>query len=153
MKTKTIRQTISFKASPTEVYEMIMDSEKHRSLSGEKALISRKVGGRFSAWGPHISGFNLALKPGKLIVQAWRARDWWPDHYSVVTFDIQKVKRGSKLKFTQIGVPPHRYAGHYNGWIEAYWNPMKNIFAERTKKVDRKDYVKGAKERILSGRF
>jgi hypothetical protein len=54
---------------------------------------------------------------------------WWPDHYSIVIFDITKVKGGSKLKFTQIGIPPHRYSGHYRGWIETYWTPMKEIFA------------------------
>jgi activator of HSP90 ATPase len=129
MTTKTIRQTITFKASPREVYDMIMDSSKHESLSGEMARISKKVGGAFVAWNGHISGINLVLKPGEKIVQAWRATGWWEDHYSIAIFDIQKVPTGTKLKFTQIGVPPHRYSGHYRGWIEAYWTPMKEVFA------------------------
>ena len=129
MKTKTIQQTVTFKASPKQVYEMIMDSKRHSALSGEKAKISRKVGGQFTAWGSHISGFNLALKPAEKIVQAWRATGWWPDHYSIAIFDIKKVPGGSKLKFIQIGIPPHRYSGHYRGWIEAYWTPMKEVFA------------------------
>ena len=61
--TTTIRQTVTFSAPPLEVYEMIMDSGKHASLSGETAVISREVGGAFTAWGDHISGFNLALRP------------------------------------------------------------------------------------------
>jgi activator of HSP90 ATPase len=129
MKTKTLQQTVSFKASPMEVYEMIMDSRKHSSLSGEPAKISRKVGGKFTAWGSHLSGFNLVLKPGEKIVQAWRATGWWPGHYSIAIFDLKKVKSGTKLNFTQIGIPPHRYSGHYRGWIETYWTPMKEIFA------------------------
>jgi hypothetical protein len=36
------------------------------------------------------------------------------------------------LRFTQIGIPPHRYSGHYRGWIEAYWTPMKEVFANGT---------------------
>lgn len=128
MKTKTIRQTVTFKATPMEVYNMLMDSKKHQSLSGEKANISKKVGGRFTAWGSHISGVNLVLKPGEKIVQAWRATGWWPDHYSIAIFDLRKVKGGAKLQFTQIGVPPNRYSGHYRGWIETYWTPMKEIF-------------------------
>ena len=80
MKTKTLQQTVTFKASPHQVYDMLMDSKKHRALSGQPAKISRKVGGKFTAWGSHISGFNLALKPGQKIVQAWRATGWWPDH-------------------------------------------------------------------------
>jgi activator of HSP90 ATPase len=127
MKTKTLEQTATFKASPTAVYEMLMDSQKHTSLSGMKAQISRKTGGAFSAWGGHLTGFNLALKPGEKIVQAWRATGWWPDHYSVAIFDIQKTQSGSKLKFIQIGIPPDRYSGHYRGWIETYWTPMKEL--------------------------
>jgi hypothetical protein len=49
-----------------------MVSKKHQSLSGEKAKISQRVGGKFTAWGSHLSGINLVLKPGKKIVQAWR---------------------------------------------------------------------------------
>lgn len=129
MKTKTIRQTVRFKASPREVYELLMDSKKHQALSGEKAIISTKVAGKFRAWNGHITGFNLVLKPGAKIVQAWRATGWWPDHYSIAVFDIQKTKDGSLLRFTQIGIPPHRYSGHYRGWIEAYWTPMKEVLA------------------------
>lgn len=128
MKTKTIRQTVTFKATPMEVYNMIMDTKKHQSLSGEKAIISTKVGGLFTAWDSHITGINLVLKPGEKIVQAWRATGWWPDYYSIAIFDIRKIAEGAKLVFTQIGVPPNRYSGHYRGWIETYWTPMKEIF-------------------------
>jgi len=149
MNTKTLRQTVNFSASPGKVYEMLMDSKKHQSLSGEKASISRKPGGRFTAWSGHITGYHLALQPGRKIVQAWRATGWWPDHYSIAIFDIQKTQRGSKLQFTQIGVPPHRYSGHYRGWIETYWTPMKEIFAsgkisDKTRariKVDREQRI------------
>jgi activator of HSP90 ATPase len=153
MKTKTLKQTVTFKASPHEVYEMLMNSRKHQSLSGEPAKISRRVGGKFTAWGSHISGFNLALEPDRKIVQAWRATGWWPDHYSIAIYDIVKVGGDAKLKFTQIGIPPNRYSGHYRGWIEAYWTPMKEIFAtgsisERTKqriKIDREQRIKTGK--------
>jgi activator of HSP90 ATPase len=106
---------------------MLMDSKKHTSLSGEKAEISRKPGGKFTAWNGHITGFNLVVKPGKKIVQAWRATGWWPDHFSLAIFDLKGVRHGTKLEFTQIGIPPARYSGHYRGWIEAYWTPMKEI--------------------------
>jgi activator of HSP90 ATPase len=154
MKTKTIRQTVTFQATPTEVYQMLMDSRKHQSLSGEKANISKRVGGRFTAWGSHITGINLVLKPGEKIVQAWRATGWRLDHYSIAIFDLRKAKAGTKLEFTQIGVPPNRYSGHYRGWIETYWTPMKEIFAkgaisERTRARIRADKT----QRIPRGQF
>ena len=154
MKTKTIQQTVRFNASPQQVYELLMNSQKHQALSGEKASVSRKVPGKFMAWNGHITGFNLALNPGKKIVQAWRATGWWPEHYSIAIFDIEKVKGGSVLRFTQIGVPPHRYSGHYRGWIEAYWTPMKEILtsgkiSEKTRERVRAD----RQQRIASQRF
>jgi activator of HSP90 ATPase len=154
MKTKTIHQTVTFKAPPINVYEVLMDSKKHQSLSGEKARISTKVGGSFTAWGSHISGINLVLKPGKKIVQAWRATGWWPDHYSIAIFDIEKTAGGSKLTFTQIGVPPNRYSGHYRGWIETYWTPMKEIFATGTISEETRQRVRIDKtQRIQRGQF
>jgi uncharacterized protein YndB with AHSA1/START domain len=154
MKTKTLHQTVTFSASPRQVYEMLMNSKKHRSLSGEPAKISRKVGGKFTAWGSHISGINLALKPGQKIVQAWRATGWWPDHYSIAIFEIAKARGGSKLKFTQIGIPPNRYSGHYRGWIETYWTPMKEIFTSGAISRETRAKVKVDREqRIKTGRF
>ena len=35
--TKTIEQTVEFSASPHEVYEALMDSEKHSAFTGAKA--------------------------------------------------------------------------------------------------------------------
>jgi activator of HSP90 ATPase len=137
-----------------EVYEMIMDSKKHQSLSGERANISKKVGGKFTAWDMHISGFNLVLKPGEKIVQAWRATGWWPDHYSIAIFDIKRVPKGTKLQFTQLGIPPNRYSGHYRGWIETYWTPMKEIFANGEISDKTRARVKANREhRIDAQRF
>ena len=154
MRTKTLRQTVTFKASPRAVYDMLMDSKKHQSLSGVPAKISKKVGGRFTAWGSHLSGFNLVLKPGQKIVQAWRATGWWPDHYSIATFDITKAHGGSRLTFTQIGIPPGRYSGHNRGWIETYWTPMKEIFAAGTISGKTRARVKAdLEQRISRGKF
>src|SRR5262249_39789264 len=128
---------------------------------GRAGQNQQEGGGKFTAWGSHLSGINLALKPGKKIVQAWRATGWWPDHYSIAIFDITKVRGGSKLKFTQIGIPPSRYSGHYRGWIETYWTPMKEIFAtgavsdttRRRVKIDREQRIRTGKfRRKISGK-
>jgi hypothetical protein len=62
------------------------------------------------------------LKPGEKIVQARRALDWWPNHYSIAILNLKGVKDGTQLDFTQIGVLPHRYDGHCRG--ETYWTPI-----------------------------
>jgi activator of HSP90 ATPase len=154
MNTKTIRQTVKFLAPAQTVYDLLIDSKRHTSLSGEAARISKKVGGPFSAWGGHITGFNLVLNPGKKIVQAWRATGWWPEHYSIAIFDIEEAAGGSKLTFTQIGVPSSRFSGHYRGWIEAYWTPMKEVIANGEVSAMTRARVQASREnRIKSGRF
>ena len=151
METKTIQQSATFGAPPTDVYEMLMDSKKHAALSGEPASISREVGGSFTAWGTHISGFNLALRPGQKIVQAWRALDWWPDHYSIAIFEFTADNGGTKLDFTQIGVPAHRYEGHCRGWTQTYWTPMKEILAHGSTSAQTRANVEAARQRIQAG--
>jgi activator of HSP90 ATPase len=105
MRTKTIHQSVTFKANPHEVYEMLMDSRKHAQFTGVKASISRKVGGKLTAYDEYIEGTNLGLIPNKKIVQLWRGNDWPTTHYSRVVFSLRKVKKGTRLSFTQSGVP------------------------------------------------
>jgi len=151
METKTIQQSATFGAPPTDVYEMLMDSKKHAALSGQPAALTREVGGNFTAWGTHISGFNLALRPGRKIVQAWRALDWPPDHYSIAIFEFNAVDGGTKLDFTQIGVPAHRYEGHCRGWAQTYWTPMKEILEQGSTSAQTRANVEAALQRIQTG--
>jgi len=104
MKTKNIRQSVTFKPSPHEVYEALMKSRRHAKFTGEKARISSKIGGKLIAYGGYIEGANLDLVPGKKIVQLWRGNDWPKGHYSKVTFALRKAKGGTHLTFT----PPRR---------------------------------------------
>ena len=59
--TKTIEQAANFNASPHDVYELLMDSEKHTKFTGAKASISREVGGAFTAYDGALSGTILEL--------------------------------------------------------------------------------------------
>lgn len=68
IKTKTIRQTALFGAAPHEVYELLMDSKLHSEFTGEKASVSRKVGGTVKAYGSWIEAKNLELVKDKKIV-------------------------------------------------------------------------------------
>jgi activator of HSP90 ATPase len=127
MKTKNIRQSVTVKATPRQVYEALMDSRKHSGFTGAKARMSRKMGGRFTAFGNYIQGMNLDLVSNKRIVQAWRGSDWPKGHYSVATFSLKRIKGGTRLVFTQIGVPDREYKGINQGWRDYYWKPMKGM--------------------------
>jgi uncharacterized protein YndB with AHSA1/START domain len=122
-----IRQSVTFKATPHKVYEALMDSRQHAKFTGDAASISRKVGGKFMAYGGYITGTNLELVPDKKIVQSWHAADWLEGHESRVTFKLTSVKGGTRLSFTHSGVPTEHYESIKQGWIDNYWTPMKAI--------------------------
>ena len=127
METKTIKQTTTFKASPHDVYEALMDSRKHSQFTGSRAKIGRKVGEKFTAFDGYCEGTNLKLVPDEKIVQTWRASDWPEGHYSKVTFSIKEVDSNTRLSLTQTGVPEEQYQDISNGWREFYWKPMKQM--------------------------
>jgi activator of HSP90 ATPase len=127
MKTKTIRQSVTFKASVDTVYEALLDSKKHAKFTGSVVKMSREIGGKFSVYGGDIQGVNLELVPGQRIVQSWRYSDWPEGHYSKATFSLTGVPGGTQLIFTQIGVPEQFYDDIKQGWHDYYWKPMKEM--------------------------
>ena len=104
-----------------------MDSRKHARFTGAKARISRRRGGKFAAYDGYIDGINLDLVPDKKIVQSWRGSDWPKGHYSKATFSLKKIKSGTRLTFTQRGVPVKYYGDIRQGWRDFYWRPMKEM--------------------------
>ena len=127
MKTKTIHQTVTFKATSHDIYETLMDSKKHSQLTGSKAQISKKVGAKFSIYEGEIQGVNLELVPDRKIVQSWRYSDWPEGHYSKATFLLEESKGVTKLTFTQTEVPEELYQDVAQGWRDYYWQPMKEM--------------------------
>lgn len=127
METRNIRQSVTFKVGSHEVYEVLMDSKKHSQFTGGKASISRDVGGEFTAFNGYSEGTNLELIADEKIVQTWRASDWPEDHYSKVIFSLKKVEGGTRLNFTQTGVPEVQCKDISQGWRDYYWIPMKEM--------------------------
>ena len=132
MRTRTIRQSVTFKASPREVYEVLMDSRKHSKFTGDKAIISRRVGGKFTV-GEYIQGVNLELVPNEKIVQSWRGSDWPEGHFSRAIFSLRAEGSGTRLTLTQTGVPEENHEEIRQGWHDYYWKPMKDMLASAGK--------------------
>ena len=130
METKTIKQSVTLKANPHNVYEALMDSRKHSQFTGGKASISGEVGGKFSAFDGYCEGINLQLVPDKKIVQLWRSTDWPEGHYSTASFSLKEISNGTRLTFTQTGVPEDDYEDIKQGWYDYYWDPMKQMLEE-----------------------
>jgi activator of HSP90 ATPase len=128
MKTKSIKQTVTFKTTPEKFYNLMMDENKHAVFTGAKASISKLPDGRFTVFGGYCHGYNIELIVGKKIVQAWHfAEDGWPDdHFSICNFELEQIGDKTKLTFIQTNVPEHKVATLRDGWKEFYWDPIKS---------------------------
>ena len=130
--TQIIRQSVKFTASPADLYELFMDSAKHSAATGMPAQISRKEGGKWSAFKGMIAGRNLVLVPNQMIVQAWRSKGWKAaDLDSVLVVRFEKAAGGTTLHLTHVGVPQHDHKGVTLGWRKYYWQPWKKYLAAR----------------------
>lgn len=127
MAKNAIKQSVTIKASPHDVYEALMDAKKHAKFTGGKAVISRAVGGKFNVFDGYAEGTNLELVPDKKIVQSWRADDWPNGHYSKATFELKASGGGTTLTFTQTDVPEEFMGDIAQGWQDYYWKPMKEM--------------------------
>jgi activator of HSP90 ATPase len=131
--TPVIEQTVSFpNVTPAELFELFMDSAKHSAATGMPAKVSRKLGGKWAAFGGMILGKTLALVPNRMIVQAWRSSAWKktdPDSVLVVRFE--KTKNGAALHLAHVGVPEHDHKGVTQGWTKYYWEPWRRYLKGR----------------------
>jgi activator of HSP90 ATPase len=126
MKVKTIRQKVIVPGVPKEVYDAFMDAKKHSAFTGSKATCDPKVGGEFTAWDGYISGKNLELEEGKRIVQEWVTTEWPKDcPPSRLELTFKKVEEGTEISMTHSGVPVEQANDIAQGWIDFYWEPLK----------------------------
>jgi uncharacterized protein YndB with AHSA1/START domain len=126
---KTIKQKVKFRASPDRIYRLLADSRQHASLTGQRAEISRKVGGPFSTRGGHVKGINVDLVPGERLVQAWRTKDFPVGIFSMATFQLSRTKDGgTELVLTHRGVPKELIPKIEKDWRKSYWEKIRKRF-------------------------
>lgn len=127
-----IHHTVRFAASPRELFNLYLDAKQHSAAIGAKAVISRKVGSRFSIFGGGLSGRNLMIASDRMIVQSWRVDSWKPgDTDSILTLLFRKAGRGGQIELIQANVPAHTYALIDEGWRKHYWTPWKAYLKSR----------------------
>ena len=129
LKTASITQKVVIPASPEDVYEALIDAKKHSAFTGAKATCDATVGGEFTAWDGYIWGKNLELDKGKRIIQEWATTEW-PEGYppSKLELTFTRVKGGTEIKMVHSKVPEDQAEEYRQGWIDNYWEPLKNYF-------------------------
>jgi activator of HSP90 ATPase len=129
--TGRIIQQIELPASPHDIYEALMDTDKHAEFTGLPADISREEGGEFMAGDGYIQGRNLELVPDSSIVQLWRGSDFPEGYYSTLTFELLGTSAGTLLRMTHDKIPEDLLEGVDKGWHDHYWEPLRKWLESR----------------------
>ena len=84
--------------------------------------------------GHDLEGKHLTLTKDKRIVQTWRANNWPKGTYSKATFALARATGGTRVTFTQTGVPDKFYGEISKGWREYYWAPLRKQYGAKRAK-------------------
>jgi activator of HSP90 ATPase len=125
MSARNLRQTVQIRASPHDIYESLVNPREHAKFSGTSATLERKVGGRFSHYDGSLQGLVVDLKKDSRIVLAWRSSGWPEGHYSIAQFDLTPSKGGTRIVFSQYGIPSGDFEDIRDGWKQYYWKALK----------------------------
>ena len=129
---KTIQHAVRFSASPGQLFNIYMDSRKHSAAIQAEAVISRKVGTKFAAHDGWISGKNIAIVPGRMIVQSWRGADWKKrDVDSILILTFSRVRDGGQITVVHANVPDQWHVRLSKGWNTHYWNRWRAYLKRR----------------------
>src|SRR5215467_4739874 len=123
---RTIKHKVRFKAPPKAMYDLFADSRRRTEITERKAVMSDKVGSKFSTDAEQVTGVNVDLVPGRRLVQAWRRKDFPEGVYSMAAITLDPTTGGgTELVLTHRGVPKHLLDQIEDYWRLAYWAPMR----------------------------
>lgn len=126
----TINQKVIIpKASPKQIYDAYVDSKKHSEFTHAKATGKPVIGGKYTSWDGYIFGKYLELKDGERVVQEWTTTDW-EDGYgpSKLELTFKALPEGTEICMVHSNVPKEQAGEVEQGWVEFYWNPLKEYF-------------------------
>ena len=113
-----------------------MDENRWKGFTQSNAKISKDVGGEFSIFDGSVTGTNVELKEGKLIVQKWRFGNWPDGIFSTVKLTFEEPESGvTVVKLVQTDVPEEDRYGNETvaenterGWRDLIFHKIRAIF-------------------------
>ncbi|KAG9134974.1 hypothetical protein Leryth_001256 [Lithospermum erythrorhizon] len=133
---KTITMTERFSCRSGDMFEILMDENRWKGFTQSNARISKEVGGEFSIFDGSVTGTNVELQPGKLIVQKWRFGSWPDGVHSTWLVVIDEPETGvTIIKLTHTDVPEEDRLGNSTvventerGWRDLIFQRIRAVF-------------------------
>ena len=115
-------------ATPEDIYDAWLSSDGHSGMTGSAAKVSDSTGDGFEACDSYIQGKNVELIPASRIVQEWRTTDFIAsDEESILEILLSPEGEGTLVTIRHSNLPDHGMQ-YKQGWIDAYFVPMKAYF-------------------------
>ncbi|KAJ6994211.1 activator of 90 kDa heat shock protein ATPase [Populus alba x Populus x berolinensis] len=133
---KTISLTEKFSCRARDLFEILMDENRWKGFTQSNARISKEVGGEFSIFDGSVTGRNLELEEGKLIVQQWRFGNWPDGIVSKVRLTFDEPEPGITIvKVVHTDIPEEDRYGNETvventerGWRDLILNKIRAVF-------------------------
>lgn len=133
---KTITLTEKFSCRAKDMFEIMMDENRWKGFTQSNAKISKEVGGEISIFDGSVTGVNMELVEGKLIVQKWRFGSWPDGVNSTVRIAFDEPEPGlTVVKLTQTGIPEEDRYGNATvventerGWRDLIFHKIRAVF-------------------------
>lgn len=131
IKTANIFQVFNVDAKPSEVFDMLMNEQKHAAFTGKEASIDACEGGRFAFCNNNHTGYFMRIIKNKRIVLCWTHRKFPRHHFSVVDLQFEKNDEGgTQISLNHIGVPETCDGWLTEAWRKTYWEPLSEYISE-----------------------
>lgn len=124
--------THTFRATPVQVFDALINSKALTEWSGEGS-VSKKVGGAFTMFDGWVEGKVLAYKPCKELAYTWKTTEW-PKEWeaSEVRYIFAPTKTGTKVTLTHTNLPNAKEAkNHKTGWTEHVFEPLEKFLTSK----------------------
>ena len=120
-------------APSAEVYDAYVNPRKHSEFTGSPARGTARKGAKFEAWDGYITGRFVEVEKGRRVVQEWKTSEW-PEGYPPSRLELKFKEKGKRTEITMVHskVPAEQVSRYRQGWIESYWNPLKEYFKDRS---------------------
>ncbi|CAN0927610.1 Activator of 90 kDa heat shock protein ATPase homolog 1 [Linum grandiflorum] len=133
---KTISLTEKFSCRAKDLFEILMDENRWKGFTQSNAKISKEVGGEFAIFDGSVTGSNVELQEGKLIVQKWRFGSWPDGIISTVRLTLEEPEAGvTVVKLTHTDIPEEDRYGNATvventerGWRDLIFHKIRAVF-------------------------
>lgn len=121
-----VDQKFDFSAPIDAVFRCLTDAEEFASFSGMPAKFEAAPNAPFSLFSGYIKGCFLEIYPDHhRIVMAWRdCYNWKEGIYSIVNIGLEEIEGGTRMSWTQHGVPASEVDHMGVGLGRKYFNSM-----------------------------